>query len=390
MAVEQAERTPRARPRVRSSQPHPQPKRRLAEPALPRVLITGGAGFIGSHLADHLLAHGYAVRVLDNLSAPAHGGRRDMPEHLNPEAEFLLGDVCDGAAVRRALRRVDAVVHLAAAVGAGPSLCAIDRYTATNNGGAATLLRALIDHPVGRLVLASSRDIYGEGLYRSGDGALHSGVERPVEQLRAGAWDPRDASGAPLEPLPTPETQPPAPASIYALSKYDQERMAFLVGEAYAIPTTALRLFNVYGARQTPADPCAGVLAVFAARLMKDKPPVLFEDGLQRRDFVHVQDVAKACRLALEKPEAAGRALNIGSGRARTIRETAERMARLLGKEALRPEVAGRYRVGDVRHGFADIGQARAVLGFEPEVAFEDGVIGLAEWLAGRSRPAPV
>jgi dTDP-L-rhamnose 4-epimerase len=347
-----------------------------------RILITGGAGFIGSHLADHLLAQGDEVRALDALSPQVHGDA-GRPAYLDPEVDLVVGDCRDPDAVRRALRDVDAVVHLAAAVGVGQSMYEVERYVGVNDLGTAVLLQALIANPVERLVVASSMSLYGEGLYRDRAGRLVT-AERTREQLVRRRWEPLGAQGAPLEPVPTPETKPPALASIYALSKFDQERMCLLVGEAYGIATTALRFFNVYGTRQALSNPYTGVLAIFASRYLNGRPPLVNEDGRQRRDFVSVKDVARACRLALEVPAAAGEVLNVGSGRSFTVLEVAERLAAAIGCEDVEPEVTERYRVGDIRHCFADIGKARRILGYEPQVGFEDGLAELAEWLEGQ------
>ncbi|HEU4564906.1 MAG TPA: NAD-dependent epimerase/dehydratase family protein, partial [Gemmatimonadaceae bacterium] len=290
-------------------------------------------------------------------------------------------DVRDPEAVRRALRGIDAVYHLAAAVGVGQSMYEIAHYTDVNNMGTAVLLEALVERPVERLVVASSMSLYGEGLYRTARGATTAGSERGIEQLRAGEWEVTDTHGEPLTPVPTPETKPPALASVYALSKYDQERMCLMVGRAYGIPTVALRFFNVYGPRQALSNPYTGVLAIFAARLLNDRQPRIFEDGYQQRDFVSVHDIAQACRLALTVPAAAGEVFNVGSGRHFTIREIAARVAAALGKEGIEPEITGEYRVGDIRHCFADISRARTMLGYEPRVELEDGLVELARWL---------
>jgi dTDP-L-rhamnose 4-epimerase len=348
------------------------------------VLITGGGGFIGSHVADELAAHGYDVRILDNLVDQVHGEEGVWPGYLSAVAEPVRGDVRDPDALRSALRGADAVIHLAALVGVGQSMYRVADYVAVNDLGTASLLQALIERPVGRVVVASSMSIYGEGLYRSQSGTLVHDAMRSPEQLRRGAWDPTDADGEPLEPLATPEYKRPSLASVYALSKYSQERMCLLIGEAYAIPTVALRFFNVFGPHQALSNPYTGVLAIFASRLLNRRPPMIFEDGAQRRDFVDVRDVARACRLALEQPRAAGHAINIGSGESRSITEVAERLAGVLGCEGLRPRIEGRYRVGDVRHCFADLQLARDLLGFAPRIGFEDGLVVLAEWLASQ------
>jgi dTDP-L-rhamnose 4-epimerase len=346
-----------------------------------RVLITGGAGFIGSHLADELLARGYAVRALDSLVPQVHGGERKRPSYLAKDIELVVGDVRDPAVVRHALDRVDVVYHFAARVGVGQSMYEVAEYTSVNNVGTAVLLEALIANPVERLVVASSMSIYGEGLYRDGDEQAITNVQRTHDQLLRGEWEPTTADGRPLTPVPTPESKQPTLASIYALSKYDQERMCLMAGAAYKIPTVALRFFNVYGTRQALSNPYTGVLAIFAARFLNNKSPLVFEDGKQRRDFVHVKDVAIASRLALEVEAAAGEVFNIGSGQYMTIREIAERMARVLGKQ-LPPQITGEYRVGDIRHCSADIGRARRVLGFKPSIDFDSGLAELASWLS--------
>jgi dTDP-L-rhamnose 4-epimerase len=349
-----------------------------------RILITGGAGFIGSHLADALLSRGHKVRALDSLSPQVHGTGEARPGYLDDDVELITGDIRDPELVRRALDGVDVVYHLAAAVGVGQSMYEIAHYTSVNNLGTAILLEALAARPVERLVVASSMSLYGEGLYRGPDGSPCTGEERGLEQLRAGEWEVRNQRGEVLTPVPTPEGKLPSLASVYALSKFDQERMCLLIGRAYGIPTTALRFFNVFGTRQALSNPYTGVLAIFASRLLNDNRPSVFEDGLQRRDFVSVYDVVHACTLVLERPESADRVFNIGSGHSYTIREIAERIARVVGKEYLEPEITGKYRVGDIRHCFADISLARTVLGYEPQVRLEDGLEELAAWLDGQ------
>lgn len=348
-----------------------------------RVLITGGAGFIGSHLADELLENGYEVRLLDCLSMQVHdAGKR--PEYLNPDAEFVQADVRESREVVQALSGVDAVVHLAAAVGVGQSMYEISHYTSVNNLGTAVLLEALCEHPVERLVVASSMSIYGEGAYADAKGRLHTVPERPLSQLRAGEWEVRGSNGSPIRPVPTPETKTPVPSSVYALSKYDQERLCLVVGGAYGIESVALRLFNVFGPRQALSNPYTGVMAIFASRYLNGLPPLIYEDGRQRRDFVNVHDVARAFRLALEAPQAPGQVFNIGSGQSVTVLEIAERMASVLDCQEIEPQVTGNYRAGDIRHCFADIARAREILGYEPQVSFEEGLAELAEWLEGQ------
>jgi dTDP-L-rhamnose 4-epimerase len=344
------------------------------------ILITGGAGFIGSHLADDLLARGHHVRALDNLAPQVHGDH-DRPDYLHHDVELVRGDVRDAEAVRRALDGIDAVYHLAAAVGVGQSMYEIESYTAINNLGTAVLLQALIERPVQRLVVASSMSLYGEGLYRSSDGTIVEACERPIAQLRASDWEVRGPQGDVLEPVPTSERKRPSLSSVYALSKYDQERMCLMIGRAYSIPTVALRFFNVFGTRQALSNPYTGVLAIFASRLMNNNAPLIFEDGLQQRDFVSVYDIVQACHLALGSDRAVGQAINVGSGRAYSIREVAVLLSGILGKTSIEANVCGKYRVGDIRHCFADITLARELLGYEPSVMLEDGLVELAEWL---------
>jgi dTDP-L-rhamnose 4-epimerase len=348
------------------------------------ILITGGAGFIGSHLADELLEHGWNVRALDNLTPQVHeSGER--PAYLHPDVELIEGDVRDEQAVRRALGGIDAVVHLAARVGVGQSMYDIADYTSVNGAGTAVLLQALLDHPVRQLVVASSMSVYGEGLYAAADGTPVACAERSREQLERGDWEPAGDDGEPLTPLPTPEDKPPALSSIYALGKYDQERMCLLFGSAYKVPVTALRFFNVYGPRQALSNPYTGVLAIFAGRLLNDRPPLIYEDGRQRRDFVSVYDVARACRLALERPDPAGRVLNVGSGESVSVLEIAQELARVMGREEIAAQITGKYRVGDIRNCFSDVGLAAEAIGYVPRVRREDGIAELAGWLAGEA-----
>jgi dTDP-L-rhamnose 4-epimerase len=350
-----------------------------------KVLITGGAGFIGSHLADELLLKGYHVRVLDNLNEQVHGTNATRPSYLNEDVELIIGDVRDPKKVKEALRGIDAVYHYAAMVGVGQSMYEIREYTDVNNCGTAVLLEALSKNPVEKLVVASSMSIYGDGLYKNAKGDIKVGRERDIKQLKAGDWEMYDENGDVLSPYPTPETKTPSLSSVYALSKYDQERMCLMIGKAYNIPTVALRFFNVYGTRQSLSNPYTGVLAIFASRLLNNNPVLIFEDGNQKRDFVSVLDIAQASRLALELPEADGEVFNIGSGHAYTINEIAGKLSEILNKEYIDPDICGKYRVGDIRHCFADISKARAILGYEPKITLEQGLSELALWLEGQT-----
>jgi dTDP-L-rhamnose 4-epimerase len=350
-----------------------------------QVLITGGAGFIGSHVADALLRQGHSVRVLDVLAPQVHGADRSRPEYLAPDVELVVGDVRDPVMVRRALAGTDLVYHLAALVGVGQSMYQVVDYTSVNAVGTAVLLEALVERPVERLVVASSMSIYGEGLYVDAAGTPRPAEQRALERLRAGEWELHDAAGRELRPVPTPEWKTPSLASVYALSKYDQERLCLMVGSAYQIPTVALRLFNVYGPRQALSNPYTGVLAIFAARLLNGNPPLIFEDGRQQRDFVSVHDVAQAFLLAATSAEAVGHALNIGSGTAYTVLDIAKRVSRAMQRDGVTPQVTGKYRTGDIRHCFADIAEARRLLGYSPRVALDHGLVELGGWLEGQA-----
>lgn len=343
-----------------------------------KALITGGCGFIGRELTRELLENGYSVAILDSLIEQVHG---DGPPPRDARADYHIGDIRDPDLVRHALKGADFVIHLAAEVGVGQSMYEIARYVGVNDLGTAVLLECLIDHPVKRIVLASSMSVYGEGLYETQEGTRFGGARRHRERLQAGQWDPADADGRPLKPVATDEQKPVELASIYALTKYAQERAVLIFGEAYPIEAVALRLFNVFGPGQALSNPYTGVLANFASRLANGQSPLVFEDGRQKRDFVHVRDVARAFRRALESRQAAGQAINIGSGHAYEIRQVAELVAQTMGLQHLRPEILHKMRSGDIRHCFADISKAHELLGFEPRHRLEDTVGEFAEWV---------
>ena len=344
------------------------------------VLITGGAGFIGSHVAAELLKTGYHVRVLDSLVTQVHGATPDRPSYLHRDAEFILGDVRNPEVVDDALAGVDAVYHFVALVGVGQSMYQTAEYTSVNNLGTAVLLERLVKRPVNKLIVASSMSVYGEGLYVTEDGKPHMHASRSTRQLKAHEWEMITPTGQHLHPVPTPETKQPSLASIYALSKYDQEQMCLIMCRAYGVPAVALRFFNAYGPYQSLSNPYTGVLAIFAARLMNGKRPIIFEDGCQLRDFVSVYDVAQACRLALEMDAARDLVFNVGSGQAISVRDVALKLAGVLG-EPIEPEITEKYRVGDIRHCFPDISLAQRILGYKPKMTLESGMRDLAEWL---------
>jgi dTDP-L-rhamnose 4-epimerase len=343
-----------------------------------RTLVTGGGGFIGRHVVAELLAHGHTVRVYDAMIAQVHG---DASADIPTDAEVMRGDMRDTDALRPALRGMDAVIHLAAEVGVGQSMYEIARYVGANDLGTAVLLDQMIEHPVEKIVVASSMSIYGEGTYAQPDGRLVQDARRDRADLRAGRWDPTGPDGAPLTPMPTTEDKVVDLASIYALTKYVQERAVLIHGAAYGVNAVALRLFNVFGAGQALSNPYTGVLANFASRLAKGERPMIFEDGAQMRDFVHVTDVARAFRLALDSPAAAGQVINIGSGQAYSISGVAELLARSMNLPELQPEILNKVRAGDIRNCFADISRARSLLGFTPERLLESGLDDFVEWV---------
>jgi dTDP-L-rhamnose 4-epimerase len=344
------------------------------------VLITGGAGFIGRHLGQALLERGDKVRVLDSLIEQVHP-TRERPAELAPDIELVVGDVRDEAAVLGALRGVDKIVHLAAEVGVGQSMYAVERYTSVNDYGTAVLFQQLIDRPVERVVVASSMSIYGEGLYRTADGRLLDDVIRGGRNPD-GSWDPLDEAGQPLIPVPTPETKGNGIKSVYAIGKFVQERLTLTLTRQYGMGGAALRLWNAYGPGQALSNPYTGVLAIFASRIANGQAPMVFEDGQQRRDFVHVRDVARAFLLALDDPRADGQVFNIGSGEDRTVEQVARLQAAAMGRPDLTPAIAQKARAGDIRHCIPDLAKAQEVLGYRAREDFAEGLAELAEWVA--------
>lgn len=349
------------------------------------VLVTGGAGFIGSHLVDALIERGHHVRVLDALVSQVHGEGR--PQHLHPGAEFIYGDVCDAAIVARALEGIDVVYHEAAEVGVGQSMYQIERYVKANDLGTSVLLDALAERRarIRKLVVASSMSIYGEGAYTCPNcGVVHPQL-RPAAQLLERRWEvecPR--CGSTLAPAPTPEEKPLFPTSVYAITKQDQEQFCLVIGRAYDIPTVALRYFNVYGTRQALSNPYTGVCAIFSSRLLNNQPPLIFEDGEQTRDFVHVSDIVQANLLALETDRADYQTVNVGTGIPTSINQVTRLLSEGLEKN-FEPQIVGKYREGDIRHCVADISRARDLLGYEPRVTLESGIPELLEWVREQS-----
>jgi dTDP-L-rhamnose 4-epimerase len=346
-----------------------------------RVLVTGGAGFIGSHLVDGLIFRGHTVRVLDSLVPQVHPGGR--PQYLNPEAEFIQGDVGHRDGLKRALNDIDVVFHQAAEVGVGQSMYELDRYVAGNTRATGILLEEVIARKtkIKKLIVASSMSLYGEGSYNCGTCGPVAPQLRSEEQLNRSDWNVYcPQCGGLTAPANTPEEKQLFPTSVYAITKQDQEQLCLVIGRAYRIPTVALRYFNVYGTRQTLSNPYTGVCAIFSSRLLNSRAPVVFEDGGQTRDFVHVEDIVQANLLALESSKADFLPINIGTGVATSIGRVAELLASGLGLK-IKPEYIGKYRQGDIRHCVADISRARKLLGYKPSKSLEQGIPELLAWV---------
>jgi len=345
-----------------------------------KILVTGGAGFIASHIVDALVNKGHEVRVFDNLELQVHHGAK--PDYLNPKIEFMKGDIRDKNSIIKAIEGIEAVYHQAAAVGVGQSMYEIEKYVDVNTLGTAKLLDVLVnkEHSVKKLIVASSMSIYGEGKYKCSDCGFVYPALRPEEQLLRKEWEVKcPICRKPVKPVPTDEDKPPRSTSIYAISKKDQEEMSLVVGRAYGLPTVALRYFNVYGPRQSLSNPYTGVCALFSSRIKNKNPPIVYEDGLQTRDFVSVKDIVQANILALEKSAANYNIYNVGSGKPTSILGIAEFLISLY-KSGLKPDITQKYRKGDIRHCYADVSRIKKELGFEPKVKFEDGMRELAEW----------
>lgn len=349
-----------------------------------KILVTGGAGFIGSHLVDQLVAEGYKVRILDNLTPQVHQNK--MPEYLNDllrkNVQFIKGDVTNFKDIQKAIEGTDAIFHEAAVVGVGQSMYEIAHYIYNNTLGTAKLLDYLANnkHKVKRILIASSMSAYGEGLYK----CIKCGLVRPPlrtdEQMKKRKWELicPNCKGI-LVPIGIPETESLRCNSIYAVTKQSQEDLVMIFGKSYGVPTTALRCFNVYGPRQSLSNPYTGVAAIFLSRLKNDKAPVVFEDGLQTRDFISVYDIADANIICLEDERSFGKIFNLGTGNPIAIKKIAEILANLLGKN-IKPDITQKFRSGDVRHCAADISLIKKTLGWKPKWSFEEGMNDLIKW----------
>lgn len=351
-----------------------------------KVLVTGGAGFIGSFIVDALLSAGHKVKVYDSLDEQVHGEDAKAPEYLNKEAEFIKGNVLDEDKFYSAVQDVDVLFHEAAAVGVGQSMYQIRKYTEQNSVGGAAILDVITSRKnrLKKVIVASSMSIYGEGKYackRCGD---TSPELRPESQLKNEKWEPVcPKCGEELTALATDETKPLNPTSIYAITKRDHEEAFLAIGRAYKIPTVALRYFNAYGPRQALSNPYTGVCAIFSSKILNGQNPVIFEDGLQSRDFIHVKDIVRANLLAMEKEEADYKAFNVGSGSPKTILDIANVLAaKIRPGEKIIPEVTNAFREGDIRHCYANISKIEKTLGFTPLIDFEDGIEDLVGWVA--------
>jgi dTDP-L-rhamnose 4-epimerase len=349
-----------------------------------KVLVTGGAGFIGSHTLDLLIKSGYHVTVLDNLEPQVYGEKGRLPDYVNKNATIIHGDIRDHELLKKIIKEVDAVIHIAAMVGVGQSMYQIRRYVDVNTNGTANLLNVLVNEKnnVKKLIIASSMSVYGEGKYycEKCSTNVYPGL-RSEDQLKKRQWNHLcPACNSTLTPLPTDEEKPMMPTSIYAMTKRHQEEMCLLIGKTYGIPTIALRYFNVYGSRQALSNPYTGCAAIFTSRILNNKPPYIFEDGEQKRDFIHVKDVAKANLLALEHNNANYEVINIGTGKPSSIKELAETLIKLYKKPTLKPYISNEYRKGDIRHCYADITKARKLLDFKPTISLKDGLTELSEW----------
>lgn len=353
-----------------------------------KVLVTGGAGFVGSFLCEELHNSGHDIRIFDNFEPQVHSGAQGNLRNLLPNGiplngvELVFGDVRSPIQLGAALKDVDAVIHLAAQVGVGQSMYEVQRYVDHNTVGTAVLLELLASrkHNVRKLVVASSMSIYGEGGAHCASCGSVTPALRGATQMSVGDWEVRcPICGRTTTPVPTAESKPVLPTSIYAITKRDQEEMCLVVGRAYGIPCVALRFFNIYGPRQSLGNPYTGVAAIFSSRILNDRPPVVFEDGNQTRDFVHVKDVVQAISLALVKDEANGHVFNVGTGRPTSIKDVALLLSRKLRRN-IAPQIEYKFREGDVRHCYADISKIKEHLGYAPSVELETGIDDLIDW----------
>ena len=349
--------------------------------AIRDILVTGGAGYIGSHLVDALVAREYRVTVLDNLEPQVHRSGV-WPTYANAKAEYVKGDVRDRSVFEPLVLRSQAVVHFGAAVSVGQSMYQVDRYVDVNTRGTAVLLDILVNaaHHVEKVIVASSIGVYGEGAYECATHGVVAPTIRSEQQLTLRDWEQHcPYCSTHVRSIPTPEDKALYRDNIYSMTKYHQEEMVLLIGKTYGIPSVAPRFFNVYGPRQSLSNPYAGVAAIWLSRLLNGKQPIVFEDGGQLRDFVSIHDVVDCLVLMLENPGADHLPVNIGSGETITILDIAKLLTRLLGV-SIEAQVTQTGRKFDIRHNTADIARARQTLGYAPKVSLEEGFSELIEW----------
>jgi dTDP-L-rhamnose 4-epimerase len=357
------------------------------------ILITGGAGFIGSHLTPALLAEGHSVRILDTLSPQIHGELPEGAEWLRSTKglEFIRGSVTSREDLARAIDGVDAIVHLASETGTGQSMYEISRYAHENVQGTAELCQVLATtpgHTVGRVLLSSSRSVYGEGAYvRPSDGLRMTPGARTAAALKAHKWDPVcPQTGEKLDLVPTREDDRTAPSSIYAATKLMQEDLLRITADSTGVGYGILRLQNVYGEGQSLKNPYTGILSIFSTRIRRGLDLPIFEDGTESRDFVHVSDVAAAFARALATPEPVNTTINVGYGTATSVMDVATSLSRAFGAEP-NTRITGEYRLGDIRHNAADTTRLRELLGHTPQVNLQDGLNRFAAWVSTQELP---
>lgn len=354
-----------------------------------KILITGGAGFIGTHLTRYLLKQGQEISILDNFLPQVHGGRTELAADIAPHVRLVRGDIADANVFKSALEGAERIVHLAAETGTGQSMYEVSRYERTNLAGIALLYEFLTKRPghgVERIIVASSRAVYGEGAYRCESDGLVYPKPRSKEEKLAGQFDPLcPKCGAACVSVPTREQAPLQPSSFYGLTKQVQEQMVLMFGQVLGLPSAALRFQNVYGPGQSLNNPYTGILAIFSNLARAGRPIQVFEDGLESRDFVYIDDVVRYTATLVLEEFAGCHALNVGSDEKTTVLQVAQQINSFYGCQS-RVDVIGTFREGDVRHGMADLGRARGLLGYSPQWKFQDGLQHFLQW-ASESEP---
>lgn len=354
------------------------------------ILVTGGAGFIGSRLSLELVGKGYVVTVLDNLLQQVHGENPEVDSPLYKsivgQVRFIKGDVVNTEDWENALVGQDIIVHLAAETGTGQSMYEIGKHSEVNVSGTAKMLDLLVNnqHNIKKVIVASSRAVYGEGKYSH----PHLGVvfppSRKVESMMIREFEMKHEDGRNLTPVPTDETSKINPISIYGITKYTQEQMVMLSCSSIGVPAVSLRFQNVYGEGQSLANPYTGILSIFSTQILNGEEINVFEDGKESRDFIHVEDVVSAILMSIENEAANGEVFNIGTGVSTSVKEVAETLASAYGKQ-VPIKISGLFRVGDIRHNFADTSKAQKILGFNPKITFKEGISKFTSWVSAQS-----